>query len=552
MTRMMWSGRAVIDTPAAPGGHVPDSGEVPDGDLVQLARDGDPVAFRLLVERHQPMVRARARRLCANPSDVDDIMQESFLRAFTALDRLRDPDRFAGWLAGIVLNVCRSLRRPGQPTLVPDWPEPLHPPAVDGLPSAEDLDRAEALRTAVDGLPAGQRRAVTLHYYAGLPPAQIAEPPGAARASLHKARLRLRAYLARHRPDLVPAASGRTRMTTVRIASIERRVPPGPVPDSFPTDLVVLTDDTGRRELPIWLLARDGDRFSQAAGPVAAPREHAAAATARTAVELTGRLLRAAGASVTGVDIDELGPGVTAARIGPTSPAGTRHVTARLGESLAIAATAGAPVRVSDTVMGQLAVPAGTSRPGPLPAPTAAVLRPRVRPRYEPRNMQFADGLNGWLLGGSFAEHASQSHWHDYTCAAEGGIAVLSAAVPQPEGFAFLAQEMYADDYRGAVVVFRGRFRTEATAGEAPASRAGLFLRVDTGARRDIRRPLTEDAVLADPGNHIVTITGSRTWNRYEVTARVPDNCTTVAFGVFLAGRDRIELRDAGLSVSSP
>jgi hypothetical protein len=39
--------------------------EIPDGDLVRLARDGDPAAFRLLVERHLPMARARAARLCA-------------------------------------------------------------------------------------------------------------------------------------------------------------------------------------------------------------------------------------------------------------------------------------------------------------------------------------------------------------------------------------------------------------------------------------------------------------------------------------------------------
>jgi RNA polymerase sigma-70 factor (ECF subfamily) len=206
------------------------SDQISDGDLVRLARDGDPVAFRLLVERHQPMARARARRLCANPSDVDDVMQESFLRAFIALDRLRDPDRFAGWLAGIVLNVCRGLQRRAPVTLLPDWPEPLHPASAGGLPTAEDLDRADALRAAVAGLPAGQRRAVALHYYADLPPGQIAEPAGAARASLHKARLRLRAYLTEHRPDLVPAAARRTHMTTIRIARAERRIPPGPMP----------------------------------------------------------------------------------------------------------------------------------------------------------------------------------------------------------------------------------------------------------------------------------------------------------------------------------
>ena len=165
------------------------SAGVSDGDLARLARDGDPVAFRLLVEGDEPMVRARALGLAPDPGDVDDIMQESFMQAFLALDRLRDPDRFAAWLAGIVLNVCRNLRRRAPVTLLADWPEPLHPSSAGGLPSAEDLDRADALRAAVAALPAGQRRAVTLHYYADMPAGQVAESPGAARVSLHKARL---------------------------------------------------------------------------------------------------------------------------------------------------------------------------------------------------------------------------------------------------------------------------------------------------------------------------------------------------------------------------
>ncbi len=74
--------------------------DIGDGDLVRLARDGDPAAFRLLVERHLPMARARAARLCPQPDDADDAVQDAFLQAFLALDRLRDPDRFAGgWAA---------------------------------------------------------------------------------------------------------------------------------------------------------------------------------------------------------------------------------------------------------------------------------------------------------------------------------------------------------------------------------------------------------------------------------------------------------------------
>src|SRR5487761_608581 len=182
--------------------------DIPDGDLVRLAFDGDPAAFRLLVERHLPMARARAGRLRPQPDD---------------------PDRFAGWLGGIVANVCRAQRRRAPLTLLGDWPENLHPASADSVPSAEDLDRADVLSRAVAGLPPGQRHAVTAFYYADQPAGQIAGTPGAAKASLHKARRRLREYITAHRPDLIPATSRRTPMTAVRIAHAEPW--PGPNPD---------------------------------------------------------------------------------------------------------------------------------------------------------------------------------------------------------------------------------------------------------------------------------------------------------------------------------
>lgn len=521
------------------------SAEISDGDLVRLARAGDTAAFRLLVERHQPAARARARALCGNPSDVDDVVQESFLQAFTGLDRLREPDRFAGWLAGIVLNVTRALHRRDRLTLVSDLPEPLHPTAADGVPSAEDLDRAEALHTAVASLPEGQRRAVALHYYAGLPPGQIAETGGAARASLHKARLRLRAYLADHRPDLVPAA-WRTHMATVRIARIEPHLPPGPVPDRFPTHVIVLADDHGHRELPIWLLGGDSHRFTHE----------------RSAEELTCRLLRAADATVTGVDVDDLGADITAARIGLSGPAGTRSVAARLPDGLAVAIAAGAPIRVAGALLDRLAVqvtpgsrpgpitgqPAEvTGQAGPVPEQTAFDLRLDIRPRYEPRNMTFADGLHRWEIGGSFSQHVSQAHWQDYSCAAEDGAAVLYSAVPRPEGFAFLGQEIFADDYREAAVVFRGQVRVTG-AGDAPV-RAGLFLRVRTPP--DLTGLMTEAAMLADPANHIVAAPAGPGWASHELTAHIPRGANTIVFGAFLAGPGRIELRNPELTVQT-
>jgi RNA polymerase sigma factor (sigma-70 family) len=532
--------------------------DISDGDLVRLARDGDPVAFRLLVERHQPATVARAAGLTRNRSDVDDIVQESFLQAFVALDRLRDPDRFAGWLAGIVLNVSRNLQRHPPPVLLPEWPEALHPVAADAGPSADDLDRAAALRAAVADLPAGQRRAVALYYYADQPAGQIAESPGAARASLHKARLRLRAYIAEHRPDLIPAASRRTRMTSVRIARAEHRPARARQQQGrVPSYLVVLADDAGGRELPIWLLEFDGWRLKNLI-----ERDETRSAEATAADLLTAELLREAGAQVSGVDIGELGPEVTAARIGLAGPGGPQQVTARLAEGLAIAIAAGAPLRVADAVMDRLGRPsapgggepvqaADPSLPPSAPARGPAVAGPGVpgpagprrrRPRFEPRNLAFDGGLDGWTFLGSFTEHASESHWHDYSCVAENGSAVISSAVPEPAGFAALGQELFSDDYRGAMLTFRAEFRTA----DAPG-RAGLFLRVNEG--QPIRGPMTDRSVFGDPDNNIVSIPASPGWARHEASARVPDDSDAFVFGVFLAGAGRIEVRNAELTV---
>jgi len=71
--------------------------------------------------------------------------------------------------------------------------------------------------------------------------------------------------------------------------------------------------------------------------------------------------------------------------------------------------------------------------------------------------------------------------------------------------------------------------------------------RASTDPRRDIRGPLTEGAALADPDNTIVTIGADRDWTSHEVTARVPGDCDIVTFGIFLAGRGRVELRHAEL-----
>jgi len=537
--------------------------DICDGDLVRRARAGDAAAFRLLVERHSPSARARAARLCGRADDVDDIVQEAFLQAFMALDRLRDPDRFGAWLAGIIRNVHRAADRQEPLMLLAEWPESLHPVSALGLPSADDLDRAEALRAAVADLPDRQRRAVELYYYAGLPAGQIAGSSGAAKASLHKARRRLRAHITAHRPDLIPA-SRRTAMTTVRIACaephVDTRLDGSPAIGHI---LVVLADDPGRRAMGLWLRTRQGmalwrilDRLPRGGEGQPAPDAPAAELPAReySPEDLAGQLLAAAGGSVTGVDIDELGPNVLAARIGVAGPAGTRQVTAPAGSALALAAVLEVPVQVPDTLMDRLAIPVtGGDLLRPFASRTPA--RPSG-PRSGPRNLAFADGLDDWIIGGSSRAEVTGARWNDYAVAAAHGTATLSAAVPQPFGDVFLGQQWLADDYRGATVTLRAEVRSQDVDGCAELS---LDIVNQPEGRSQARimhappgdQPQPVQHVRRDRQHLSEAITGTRDWTRYQITGRVPADAGHMGFELTLAGPGSVWLRNVDLARTS-
>jgi len=304
------------------------------------------------------------------------------------------------------------------------------------------------LGRAVADLAPGQRQAVSLFYYADQPVSQIPGSPGAAKASLHKARRRLRDYISTHRPDLIPVNSRRTPMTAVRIAHAHPW--PGRMPGgnfSVARVIVVLADDGGHRALPIRLPGRDGRFWRLLARPEDLPEPPEDEDPEEPVEGMTGQLLQAAGITVTGVNLFELGPGVTAARI---ELGAARSVTTRLADGLALAVITGAPFTIADTMLDRLAEPVtGEDLLGPFLSRLPAPVPSRRHRRYEPRNLAFTEGLDSWRLDGSFRRGEVGSHEHDYYCAIEYQRAVLSAAVPEPYGFAFLSQDIAAEDYRG-------------------------------------------------------------------------------------------------------
>jgi hypothetical protein len=197
---------------------------------------------------------------------------------------------------------------------------------------------------------------------------------------------------------------------------------------------------------------------------------------------------------------------------------------------------------VADEVMDRLAV----SVPGEdmlAPFLPLADARPPGGPgqprRFEPQNMAFTGGLDYWELAGSFSGDG-QPAGQDYSCAAAGQSAVLAATVPEPAGSAVLVQAIYAEDYRGAAVTFRGQLRTTGLAGQA-----GLHLAVGGPPDGPLSRP------LLGHGSSL-TAPGSSDWTWHEVTVPVPGKATAIRFGISLAGRGRIQLRGAELTPAPP
>jgi hypothetical protein len=345
-------------------------------------------------------------------------------------------------------------------------------------------------------------------------------------------------------------------MTTVRIAHAEPR--PGRLSNGeFQTRgyLVVLADDTGHRAVPIWLRGEPGEEdLARLVEFAAQPTEEVL--TADAPEEITARLLHAAGVTVTGVDIqvteadtDELRPQAAVTQVGLSGPAGSRRVTAGLGLGLAMAAAAGAPVRLADEVVNRVAVPVpGDDLLGavldsvPLVArvpslwPLAAV--PAQRPRFEPRNLDFADGLDRWDLDSSSRRTTDPSQLDDYSAAADGSSLILSSASPRPAGSASLVQAIFADDYRGRTVVLRGEIRTRHGTEQA-------------GLRLEILRHWWRIGRARE--DHGVTLAGGhREWTGHEITALIPDDADIIRFGIMLTGTGSIALRNPELRAAEP
>lgn len=173
-----------------------------DQQLVERVQAGDKRAFDLLVIKYQHKIMAIVSRYIRDSSEVQDVVQEAFIKAYRALPNFRGESAFYTWMYRIGINTAKNHlvarnRRPPASDVDVDEAE-----FYSGSEALKDVDTPEnnlfrdelqrVVNTAIRQLPEDLRTAVTLREMEGLSYEEIAEvmdcPVGTVRSRIFRAR----------------------------------------------------------------------------------------------------------------------------------------------------------------------------------------------------------------------------------------------------------------------------------------------------------------------------------------------------------------------------
>ena len=168
----------------------------PELDEIALAARGDLAAFERLYRRHLPRVNGLARWL-VGPDEVEDAVQDIFIRVWEKLGQFEGRSAFGTWLHRLAVSVLLRRRE------THGIRQQRH---VEGMEIVDSLssrpispDLRVAIEAAVDRLPDGAREVFVLHDMEGYRHEEIGQmlgcTSGTSRSQLHRARMMLRAYL---------------------------------------------------------------------------------------------------------------------------------------------------------------------------------------------------------------------------------------------------------------------------------------------------------------------------------------------------------------------
>lgn len=156
-----------------------------DAELVTRTRAGDPEAFGTLVARYYDACWRFAYHMLGERADTEDVIQETFLRAYLALSRYDEREKFRGWLFRILTNQCRNAQtsrgRRARRFIQDDV-------AIEGAPAPAELAppgiHDATLARALAQLDPAQREALLLKYAEGLEYTEMSAMTGVGESAL--------------------------------------------------------------------------------------------------------------------------------------------------------------------------------------------------------------------------------------------------------------------------------------------------------------------------------------------------------------------------------
>jgi RNA polymerase sigma-70 factor, ECF subfamily len=180
-----------------------------DQAAAEQVRKGNQLAFRVLVERHSRSVFRLAYRMCGNEQDAEDLVQETFLRAYKQISKFDGRSTFSTWLYRICANCSLDLlrsRKSRREVKVKDygeqsqdWLEAVAAPQPGPERLTQSGQMAKLLEPALNQLSEMERTAFVLRHYEGCDIEEIAEALGvqanAAKHSVFRAVQKLRRAL---------------------------------------------------------------------------------------------------------------------------------------------------------------------------------------------------------------------------------------------------------------------------------------------------------------------------------------------------------------------
>lgn len=175
--------------------------EMTDHEIVELVKSGDRKAFSILVRRHQKSLLRVCLRFVKDLETAEDVVQESFIKAFERLHSFEARSAFKSWLFQIAINTAKNKLRDRRSDMVDieNVPLAVNPMAEMRLVAGSVSD---IIAMHVEKLPIKQRTALMLRVYEDLSFKEIAEimecPYDTAKANYRHGLMRLKAELENH------------------------------------------------------------------------------------------------------------------------------------------------------------------------------------------------------------------------------------------------------------------------------------------------------------------------------------------------------------------